>query len=82
MSLMPRCRLTMDWLRSPSGATIATTTPYSAALEMVQGWMKWTTITAETRMAATAPPISPSQLLFGTDGGRQLVTPHGGAHEQ
>src|SRR3984957_5305839 len=26
--------------------------------------MKWTTMT-ETRMATTAPPISPSQLLFG-----------------
>ena len=26
--------------------------------------MKWTT-TTDTRMAATAPPIRPSQLLFG-----------------
>ena len=33
-------------------------------MPIVHGWMKWTTIT-ETKMAATAPPIRPSQLLFG-----------------
>ena len=33
-------------------------------MPIVQGWMKWITMT-DTKMAATAPPMRPSQLLFG-----------------
>src|ERR1700722_432130 len=45
-----------------------------SALPIVQGWMKWTTMT-DTKMAATAPPMRPSQLLLGLMDGASWCRP-------
>src|SRR5881392_1617909 len=76
-SLTPRSRLIIDSHRSPIGARIATTRPRArpCATFSFHGASVVPTIPPIT-MAATIPPNSPSQVLFGDRRGDMRLRPN------